>query len=613
MANDIERLGTESEDLVADRIRQLCELFPEIDPEGDSHIDFNMLRLVLGDAVNEGDERYAFTWPGKANAIRQGQTTSKATLRPALDESSDWDTTKNLYIEGDNLEVLKLLQRAYHGQVKMIYIDPPYNTGTDFVYEDSFTDTIGNYKTQAGLAGQSNPETNGRYHTRWCNLIYPRIRLARELLLEDGLLFVSIGNQEISNLKEICDEIFGAACCLGIIAWESKTKCQNTATAKRQLQPKQEYILVYRRTAGRHEFGLEVLQEKTYDQIDENGNPFRYKRIEEMAAGGVRGRTTMVFPILGVMPSDGKQWKLGHETIEAYESRGDLLLMDGVPHFRCRPDDEEDSFQPFWSLITKDIGTAETAKSDLKKLMGDTGFETVKPVALIKKLIMHACSGCDDAIVLDFFSGSATTAHAVMEWCADTSSNLRYILVQLPEVCAEGSDSKRAGYNNICEIGKERIRRAAAKIKEEIEEQNKQLMLGMPPKELPDLGFRVLKLDDSNFDEPKPGELVLDIVKQGRSDLDIVFECMLRWGLDLTLPVEKGNIGGYPCYSVAADELICCMESGLTEDTFEAIAERSPKRVLIRDSILDDTLKLNAVAVFGRGTAEGDEIDLRTV
>lgn len=535
----------------------------------------------------------------------------KSRSRDGEDGSFDSD---NIYIEGDNLEVLKLLQRGYHGKVKMIYIDPPYNTGHDFVYKDKFGDTIENYKEQAGLTGQSNADTSGRYHSDWCSMMYPRLRLARELLSDDGIIFISIGNQEVSNLASICDEIYGESCRLGIIVWESKTKCQNTSTAKRQLQPKQEYILVYERTPGRYEFSLETKGAHDYNLTDENGMPFRIKRIEEMSASGTRGRATMVFPILGVMPGKSKQWKLGQDTIQSYEARGDLLLVDGVPSFRCRPDDEEDSMLPFWSLIGKEIGTAETAKTDLNRLMGTTGFETVKPTELVKKLLLHVCGEDSDTLILDFFGGSSTTAHSVAQFNYEHNTGVRIITVQIPEACAEDSDSFAAGYKTITDIGEERIRRAGDKIKTELEESNRQLKLGEEPKQLPDIGFRVFALDDSGIENPEPGQLVLDVIKSDRTELDIVFEMMLKWGLELTLPVEKSEAAGYPIWSVACDELVCCMSRGLTIEALEVIADMEPRRVLILDSILDDTLKLNAVQIFKHaGERLGSEIELRTV
>ena len=623
---DIEKIDLESEDLVADRIERLKQLFPEIVTERagggtiSEAIDFAKLRLLLGDEVDEGQERYAFTWPGKADAIRQSQTVSTATLRPCPEKSRGRDgedgsfDSDNIYIEGDNLEVLKLLQRGYHGKVKMIYIDPPYNTGDDYVYEDSFDETVANYKKQIGSALQSNPDTNGRFHTAWCSLMYPRLKLARELLASDGVIYISIGNQELANLLAIADEIFGYANRLGIIAWESKTKCQNTATAKRQLQPKQEYILVYSRRPGRYEFSLEVTGENVYDKTDESGRPYRLKKIEEMSASGIRGRETMVFPILGVMPEDGKQWKLGKDSIQYFEDRGDLLLVSGRPHFRCRPDDEEASMAPFWSLIGKEIGTAESAKTALKKMMGDCGFETVKPTALIEKLLMHVCGNDDKGIVVDFFAGSSTTADAVMRYNAAKGKQIQCVSIQLPELCKEGSQSRNAGYHNICELGEKRICCAGDAIKAEIEKNNALPRLGEEPKTLPDIGFRVFALDESGIERPEPGQLVLDVVKPDRAELDIVFEMMLKWGLELTLPVEKSEAAGYPVWSVACDELVCCMSRGLTIEALEAIAGMEPRRVLILDSVLDDTLKLNAVQIFKHaGERMGCEIELRTV
>lgn len=316
------------------------------------------------------------------------------------------------------------------------------------------------------------------------------------------------------------------------------------------------------------------------------------------------------------MPNEGKQWKLGHETIDAYEQRGDLLLVDGKPYFRCRPDDEEDSMLPFWSLIGKEIGTAETAKAALKTLMGNTGFETVKPTDLIQKLIFHVCGNDKRAIVLDFFAGSSTTAHATLRHNFQHGTSVQCISVQLPESCVDNPTASQAGYSTICDIGEERIRRAGNKIAEEVTEANKQLKLGEEPKKLPDIGFRVFKLDESGIAEPGKGQLLIDRRKDGRSDLDIIFEVMLKWGYELTYPIEKVEFAGYGCYSVAAGDLICCMEPGLTVEALEAIASEQPRRVFIMDSVFgnDDSLKLDALAIFKHAEEKTQQkIELRTV
>lgn len=380
----MDKIERQTADLTAENVERLAKLFPNVmtevrEPDGTLRhvVDFDALREQLGDVAEGPRERYQFTWPGKREARAEARRPCTKTLRPQPEKSKDWDTTENLYIEGDNLEALKLLRNTYAGKVKMIYIDPPYNTGHDFIYDDDFAQSREDYDAQSGDYDEeggrlvANPESNGRFHSDWCSMMYPRLLLARDLLSSDGVIFISIANQEVSSLKSLADEVFAASNCLGIIVWESKTKCQNTLTAKRQLQAKQEYILAYKRKPGRYEFNLEIIQDRTYSEIDESGRRFRYKRIEEMAADGIRGRRTMVFPILGVMPSSGKQWKYGQDFIGLMSERGDLLLRDGVPTLRIRPEDEEAQYDPFWSLIqTKDIGTAESAKKELGKIIG---------------------------------------------------------------------------------------------------------------------------------------------------------------------------------------------------------------------------------------------------
>ena len=609
---EIETVSLESANLVEECIEQIKALFPEVAVEHAAGIDFEKLRLLLGDEVDDSDERYAFTWPGKRDAIKQSQRTTNATLRPCPKESSDWNTTENLYIEGDNLEVLKLLQRAYHGKVKLIYIDPPYNTGHDFVYKDDFGDSIENYKKQAGLAGQSNPDTSGRYHSDWCSMMYPRLKLARELLSDDGIIMISIKTQENDNLEKLCSELFGENNEVGCITWESVTQPANAGKAKFGFQQKSEFILVYSK-GGRTEFCLDSLgSTKSYPHHGKFG-PCRFEIIEKSDAGDYK-RDTMKFKILGQEPRPGKRWQIGEATARELERTGKVEIVGGIVKRAVYPDDEIDSqsYKPFWSHYSSDeYGTAQNGKKELNELMeADIGFDTVKPVALIQDLTKKVE---DDAIVLDFFSGSATTAHAVMRQCFEDGGHRRFIMVQLPEVCADDSDAHAAGYNTICEIGKERIRRAAAKLASKVQSKSGKLDFGEQRDSI-DLGFRVLKLDESSFIKPTNGQLVIDRVRPGRSDLDIIFEMMLKWGLELTYPIEKTEINGYPCYSVAYDELICCMEPGLTTETIEAIAELEPRRVFMMDGVIDDTVKLNAMQIFKRVEAKTQQkIDLRTV
>jgi site-specific DNA-methyltransferase len=666
---DIEKMNLESKDLVAERIEQLKSLFPEISTE--DSIDFDKLRLILGDEVEAEQERYTFTWPGKAAAIRQSQTVSTAALRPHVDKSRGRDgkdgsfDSDNIYIEGDNLEVLKLLQRGYHGKIKMIYIDPPYNTGHDFVYKDKFGDTIANYKEQAGLAGQSNADTSGRYHSDWCSMMYPRLRLARELLTDDGVIFISIDDNESRNLRILCDEVFGEICFVGDIAWQKTYSPRNDS---KTIPAEVEHIIAYSKQAGWIPERLKrtATMDERYSSPDKDPHPWS---SGDAAAPGAATHQGMVYaiqhPMTGELlyPPIGRcrpfaadsifkimnewadyEWRDIHDQNKRAEICG-LSETDVRPNVKAlmlkRPCDatyaaakarynqgrwprlyftsggmggmrlkrylDEMSGKAATNLwLFSDVGHTDEAKKELKRLFsGAAPFDTPKPVRLLERILRIAST--PDSIVLDFFSGSATMAEAVIRKNAEDDGNRNFILVQIPEKAS-------GNWGTLCEVGEERIRRAGDKIKAELEQENSQLKLDEEPKTLPDIGFRVFSLDESGIEKPEPGQLMLDVVKPDRSELDIVFEMMLKWGLELTHPVEKTQAAGYPIWSVACDELICCMSPGLTSEAVEAIAAMEPRRVLILDSILSDTLKLNTIQTFKHASERmGYEIELRTV
>lgn len=635
---DIEKVDLASENLVDDRLNKLKALMPEVFSE--SGIDFDKLRLELGDDVDEGQERYAFTWPGKADAIRQSQTVSTATLRPCVEKSRGRDgkdgsfDSDNIYIEGDNLEVLKLLQRGYHGKVKMIYIDPPYNTGHDFVYHDSFGNTIENYKRQTGLTGQSNADTSGRYHSDWCSMMYPRLKLARELLSDEGIILINIDENEYVNLQNIMREVFGEQNDLGTIVWDKRNpKGDSTGIAMQH-----EYIVAYskqknfiadKHTLQRPKKNAESMLAKarslygkispTYSLEDANreykawiktkteltGGEKAYSNIDEQ--GRVYQPVSMAWPNKKKAPDDyfvplihpitGKPcpvpprgWRNPSSTMQDLLDKGLILFgTDESTQPRRKYLLDENMMENIPSLLYN--GSSDTA---MLERMG-TPFDTPKVTAVCQEHIQALTS--DDDIILDFFSSSATTAHATMAANAADGASRRFIQVQLPELCPSGSEPKSMGFDNLCEIGQKRIREA-----------------GAVTQECSDIGFRVFILEDSGINKPKPGELLLNMVKPERSELDIVFEMMLKWGLELTLPVEKSDAAGYPIWSVACDELVCCMSKGLSIEALEAVAGMEPRRVLILDSVLDDTLKLNAVQIFKHaGERMGCEIELRTV
>ena len=657
---DIKKVDLESEDLVADRIERLKQLFPEIVTEQagggttSEAIDFDKLRLLLGDEVDEGQERYAFTWPGKADAIRQSQTVSTATLRPCPEKSRGRDgedgsfDSDNIYIEGDNLEVLKLLQRGYHGKVKMIYIDPPYNTGHDFVYKDKFGDTIENYKEQAGLANQSNADTNGRYHSDWCSMMYPRLRLARELLRDDGIIFISIDDNEADNLAKICDELFPASL-LNRFCWISNLKgrqigghgaakcCENIYVIAKNVDSAPSFIgdvvrlknlmpTVYKgfnyETLS-DDRGTYVIKNELYNSNSIFNEETRPNLVFDIGWNPNTG-DVITCPVAGTLPNeyvriaphrnnDGVHkfhaWRWSREKVqkECCDLHFELSGSSARVYTKIRD---------YGITTLKDVAlglSTSTGVQDFSKLFnGVSYFDYAKPVELIRVLI-EACVEPGD-VAMDFFSGSGTTAEAAFRCHIKDSVGCQWILVQLPEELKKSSKAFKDGYATLCDIGEERIRRAGNKIKSELEESNRQLEFGDELKHLPDIGFRVFALDESGIERPEPGQLVLDVVKPDRTELDIVFEIMLKWGLELTLPVEKSEAAGYPVWSVACDELVCCVSRGLTIEALEAIADMEPRRVLILDSILDDTLKLNAVQIFKHaGERMGYEIELRTV
>ena len=602
----------ESEDIQQDNVAKIAALFPNCVTEtrdANGHlkkaINFELLKQMLSDSVIDGDEAYEFTWVGKKASIVEANKPIRKTLRPCKEESVNWDTTENLYIEGDNLEVLKLLQESYLGKVKMIYIDPPYNTGHDFVYPDSFIMNNEDYNEGTGYFDEDgnvnyqreNSASAGRYHSDWCSMIYSRLMLARNLLSEDGVVFISIDYNENFNMRSIANEIFGESHFIGEIYWESKTKSQNTKTSYNKLQPKEEMILVYSNQEKRR-FHLIQLGEKEYPEKDDRG-VYRKYPIEVMNANGVRGRKSMIFDITDgvstVSPPAGKQWKLGQDQVAEYRQAGDLYIENGKAIIKMRPEYERnESTQPFWGFFSKEIGTAESAKSELKTLLPNNGFDTVKPVEMIRRLVYHATEKND--IILDFFSGSATTAHAVMQLNAEDGGHRKFIMVQLPEETDEKSEPFKAGYKNICEIGKERIRRAAKKIHED------------NPDAKFDDGFRVLKLDDTNMKDVyyAAGDYTQDLVsmlesnvKPDRTDLDFLFGCLLDWGLPLSLPYTSETIDGCTVHTYNDGDLIACFNENVPESVIKTIAKRQPLRAVFRDtSFANSPAKINVGEIF---------------
>lgn len=575
-------------------------------------VNFKTLRQLLGDnAVEDADEMYQFTWPGKQEARREAARPTSKTLRPVVEDSVDWDNTQNLYIEGDNLEVLKLLQKSYMGKVKMIYIDPPYNTGNDFVYDDDFAVSQDDYDLFSGDVDdlgnryRKNTDSNGRFHSDWCSMMYSRLIVARSLLTEDGIIFISIDDNEVENLKKICNEIFGEKNSINCITRATGTP---TGGGFDGVVNELDYILCYAKNISNAKiYGLPMSESDAsiYDQIDEKG---RYLTRSLRRTGGEdrrEDRPTMYFPIYApdgtpvypIGPTGYEsRWICSQETVKKMDEEG-LLQWKQVNkngelvwqvHQKFYLEGRTKAPGNLWT----DVEGNKKATRDIRMLF-DTNkvFDFPKPIGVIKKILQIASTKQD--LILDFFSGSATTAHAVMQLNAEDCGNRKYIMVQLPEETPEDSEARKAGYDTIPEIAKERIRRAGKKIKEESPLTTQNL----------DTGFRVFRLSDSNFEEVKkaPGEydqsqldLFLNNVKSDRTDLDLLFGAMLSWGVQLSLPMTSEEVDGKMIYSVNDGDLVACFADDITENIVRAMADKQPLRVLFRDSCFArDDAKIN--------------------
>lgn len=645
------KMDGKTPDIAEENIEKLRQLFPEICCE--DKVDFDKLKQVLGEYVDDDKERYNFTWHDKGRALKLSQTPSSGTLRPYKEESKNWDDTENLYIEGDNLEVLKLLQKSYYGKIKIIYIDPPYNTGGDFVYKDDFEDSIEHYKQitqQVSANGKSlstNTESNGRFHTDWLNMMYSRLRLARNLLTEDGVIFISIGQAENHNLIKICDELFGELNRVGIISRMMKSG----GNKGQYFSPNMEYVIVYAKKLEQLSYFREPISDeliaKVYNQIETDGQRKGEKyRIMGLYQAGLDIRPNQRYWIkcpdgsfaipkgdtypkaIGngetVLPTDGDGvWRWSKDRFLNELDNDNILFKKTTTSSLI----DENGNQSKWNIYTKiwlndrldegrvpvDIITKwenRISSQELKKL--DIPFDFAKPTGLIKYLISLVHNN-KDAIILDFFSGSATTAHAVMQLNADDGGHRKFIMVQLPEVCTEDTEAAKAGYSSICEIGKERIRRAGKKIKADIEEENKQIKLDGESKEVPDIGFKVFKLDSSNIrkwqpDDEKVEDTLLSSIDNfmpERTEMDAVYEIMIKLGLDLTYPVEEKAAAGRKIYSIGMGSLMICIDDDITTEVAEAMIklhnELQPGiwKVVFKDNgFKDDSTKINMFEIF---------------
>lgn len=599
----MEHLNMQSMDKVAANVAKIRELFPNcvterINSEGklEHAIDFDMLKQELSDHVVDGlQERYQFTWPDKRKAILAANAPINKTLRPCREESVDFDNTENLYIEGDNLEVLKLLQETYLGKVKMIYIDPPYNTGNDFVYEDEFKQSADEYIDNSGQLDDEgnrlvvNTESNGRFHTDWLNMIYPRLKLAKDLLSDDGVIFISIGDDEESNLIKCCNEIFGESNFIASICHKHRASVSND----RIISENHNHLLFYCKNIvsvfRNHKLIGEDPVLEGFNLEDEKG---KYKLTPVDGPGGAK-KGNPHYNFLGVTG----YWRYSKETMQKKYDEGLIVrTTNGLQqkYYLSQASKSRKTVTTWWD---DDFLTSSATKM-LINLMGDKTFDNPKNINLIIRCLKMIVKFDKDSLIIDFFSGSATTAHAVMQLNAEDGGKRKFIMVQLPEVCAENSEAYKAGYKNICEIGKERIRRAGKKIKEENPLTTQNL----------DIGFRVLKCDSSNMEDvyftpkeymDKQQSLFIDNIKKDRSDEDLLFDAMLKLDTPLSSKIEKISIAGKTVYNVAQGHLMACFDKNVTDEVITAIAKEMPSYFVMRDSSqADDSVAINFEQIF---------------
>lgn len=622
----------ESPDLTAQNIDRIAALFPNCitempdeersTPEKKVYkraVNFELLKQMLSPDVVDGDEAYEFTWVGKKAAIVEANKPIRKTLRPCVAESKEWDTTENLYIEGDNLEVLKLLQESYLGKVKMIYIDPPYNTGNDFIYADDFKMESEEWKVESGEWSEEgdrlfkNTDTNGRFHSDWCSMIYSRLMLARNLLTDDGVIFISIDDNELSSLIDIGKEIFGFDNYVATFVWEKRKTREN----RKIVSVRHDYIICFTKTFEQRSnaIGLEEMNDEAIDRYKNPDNDPRgvWTSVPAIAQGGHATKSqfyTLISPKgLSFNPPSGSCWRYTQERMQqAIEDNRIWFGSDGtgVPRIKKFLSEGKQGLTPETLLVAENAGTNDSAKRELVSLFdGIAVFETPKPVSLIMH-ILSICNNAKEGICLDFFSGTSTTAHAVMQLNAEDGGHRKFIMVQLPEKCDEKSEAYKAGYKNICEIGKERIRRAGEKIlKEQLANNNS--TLNSPNSKL-DIGFRVLKLDSTNMKDVyyAPSDYDQDFlhqlesnIKDDRTDLDLLFGCLIEWGLPLSLPYKSEQIDGCTVHTYNDGDLIACFDANVPESVVKEIAKRKPLRAVFRDSGFESSPeKINMFEIF---------------
>ena len=618
------KMRMESIDMTAQNIEKIGALFPncitetkDADGKPKKAINFDLLRQMLSGDVIEGDEAYEFTWVGKKAAIVEANKPIRKTLRPCKEGSVNWDSTENLYIEGDNLEVLKLLQESYLGKVKMIYIDPPYNTGHDFVYPDSFIMDNEDYNEGTGYFDEDgnvnysreNSSTAGKYHSDWCSMMYSRLMLARNLLSDDGAIFLSIDDNERDNLEKICAEAFGAENYVATFPWRKRTAKSDVPFGVSQ---DYEWVICFAKS-NMFIARVDGTERQYYETPDYPGRPWRVHDLTTQRTASERPNSDFVM----VNPKNGDEypanplrtWAVTKDTFDQYYNQGKIVfpgdyefLRISKPAFRYWKEEDQkkagDSFgmMPASTKLPDDIGMSLDGTKEITNMFEGKVFSYPKTTKLIKHFIDMSTKGCPEGIILDFFSGSATTANAVMQLNAEDGGHRKFIMVQLPEPCDEKSEAYKAGYSNICEIGKERIRRAARKIAEE------------HPDAKFDGGFRVLKLDDTNMKDVyyAPAnydqnllEMFESNIKEDRTDLDLLFGCLLEWGLPLSLPYSSEQIDGCTVHNYNDGDLIACFDDNIPDSVIKTIAKRQPLRAVFRDSsFANSPSKINVGEVF---------------
>ena len=614
----MEKMRMESGDMTAQNIDRIAALFPNcvtemLDEERSTKekkvykraINFELLKQMLSPDVVDGDEAYEFTWVGKKAAIVEANKPIRKTLRPCVEESKNWDSTENLYIEGDNLEVLKLLQESYLGKVKMIYIDPPYNTGNDFIYADDFMRSQEEENEQMGMFDEDenrlfkNTDTNGRFHSDWCSMIYSRLMLARNLLSDDGFIFISIGEEEIENMYAICNEVYGKSRHLGTFIWKRRQMVDSRS--KTGVSEDHEYLLCYAKSALQRIRGAKA-------DMGKYSNPDNDPRGEWMSADMTGLATASQRPNLHYEFSNPQTgityacpplgWRYDRKHMEDL-IRNDEVIWPSSPSGRPRRKKFAKDLQSEYTGLSTILDTVYNTQAtrELKMLFdGEDFFDFPKPTDYLKLIIQQGAP--EGGIILDFFSGSATTAHAVMQLNAEDGGHRKFIMVQLPEPCDETSEAYKAGYKNICEIGKERIRRAGEKIKAESPMTTQDL----------DIGFRVLKLDDTNMKDvyyaadDYSQDMIAGLesnIKDDRTDLDLLFGCLIDWGLPLSLPYRSEQMDGCTVHTYNGGDLIACFDANIPESVVKTIAKRKPLRAVFRDSgFASSPEKINVFEIF---------------